>query len=187
MTNTTIGLPTPSVPLYYLHLHLAVVEVAAVSCSVLLRVVVAERTPANTRHLDSADVCKQACSVLVHIVTGSKENTGLLITLGGGAAVAKVRTKWPHNKDIQTIVRHLNDLIVAEMKAWVDEDKMKHRAEDGHISYNVGVDKSVITQEGQGAAEAVLVDEAVQEEVAGICFCVSIVAIVVATLLAIFR
>jgi hypothetical protein len=35
--------------------------------------------------LNSAGVCG--------IVNASKENTGVLITLGGGAAVAKVRTK----------------------------------------------------------------------------------------------
>jgi hypothetical protein len=53
----------------------------------------------------------------------------------------------------------------------------------------VGVDEPVVRQEGQVAAEAVLVDEAVLEEVAGtLCLClyVLIVAIAVATLLAFF-
>jgi hypothetical protein len=55
-------------------------------------------------------------------VEGSKENTGLLITLGGGAAVAKVRQKWPDNDEIQTQVRRLANCFVAEWKAWDDEE-----------------------------------------------------------------
>jgi hypothetical protein len=59
---------------------------------------------------------------ILHIVKGSKENTGRLITLGGAAAVAKVRTKWSDNDDVQTQVRKLADLIVSEMKAWAGEE-----------------------------------------------------------------
>jgi hypothetical protein len=51
-----------------------------------------------------------------NLLIGSRENTGLLISFGGGAAVAKVRTKWPDNDDIQRSVRSLADLIVSEMK-----------------------------------------------------------------------
>jgi hypothetical protein len=75
-------------------------------------------------HLDSAMLCQHACSALGNTVNGSKEKTGRFISLGGGAAVFNVRTKWPHNDNIQTQVRRLNNLIVAEMKAWVDEDKI---------------------------------------------------------------
>jgi hypothetical protein len=76
---------------------------------------------AVNNHLGSALVSQKACSGLVNIVRGSKENTGLLITLGGGAAVAKVRTKWPNDDNLQTKVRRLAHLIAAEMKAWADE------------------------------------------------------------------
>jgi hypothetical protein len=68
--------------------------------------------------LGSAIVCQNACSALHNIVHDSKENVGLLINLGGGSALAKVRTKWPDNNDVQTYVRCLANLIAAEMKAW---------------------------------------------------------------------
>jgi hypothetical protein len=78
---------------------------------------------AVNNHLGSAIICQIACWALVNIASGSnKENTGLLISLGGGAAVAKVRTKWPDNNDIQTYVRALAKLIIAEMKAWADDE-----------------------------------------------------------------
>jgi hypothetical protein len=73
---------------------------------------------AVNNHLGSPDVCENACWALSNIVEESKENTELLITLGGGAAVAKVRRKWLDNDEVQTEVRDLNNLIVAEMKAW---------------------------------------------------------------------
>jgi hypothetical protein len=77
---------------------------------------------AINNHLNSSLICERACWVLVSIVTGSKENTGLLITLGGGAAVAKVRTKWPDNDEVQTQVRKLVKIIAADWKAWDDEE-----------------------------------------------------------------
>jgi hypothetical protein len=77
---------------------------------------------AVNNHLDSSIVCKHACWALFNIVDGSKENTGLLISLGGAAAVAKVRSKWPDNNDVQTPVRKLANLFVAEMKAWADDE-----------------------------------------------------------------
>jgi hypothetical protein len=40
-------------------------------------------------HLGCAIICGYACSGLFNIVFGSKENAELLISLGGGAAVAK--------------------------------------------------------------------------------------------------
>jgi hypothetical protein len=73
-------------------------------------------------NLDSEIICENACWALSSIVHGSKENTGLLITLGGATAVAKVRTKWPDNEDVQVEVRALADLIGSEMKAWADEE-----------------------------------------------------------------
>jgi hypothetical protein len=69
-------------------------------------------------HLGSAILCKKACWALRYIVSGSKENVGLLISLGGVTAVAKVRTKWPDNNGVQIRVRKLASLFVAEMKAW---------------------------------------------------------------------
>jgi hypothetical protein len=73
-------------------------------------------------HLCSARLCEVACWALSNIIEESKETTGLLISLGGGAAVAKVRTKWADNKHVQTRMRKLADLIGAEMKAWADEE-----------------------------------------------------------------
>jgi hypothetical protein len=76
---------------------------------------------AVNNHLYSSILCEKACAALCNIVDGSKENTGLLISLGGAAAVAKVRTKWPDNTDLQAHVRKLANLIITEMKTWVDE------------------------------------------------------------------
>jgi hypothetical protein len=39
--------------------------------------------------------------------SASKEKTGLLISLGGGAAIAKVGTKWPNDNGIQTQLQKL--------------------------------------------------------------------------------
>jgi hypothetical protein len=78
---------------------------------------------AINNHLGSSEVCDDACITLYNIAFGSKENTELLITLGGGAAVAKVRRKWPDKDEIQTWVRRLSNLFVAEWKAWGDEDE----------------------------------------------------------------
>jgi hypothetical protein len=77
---------------------------------------------AINNHLDSALLCEKACWALGNIVEDSKENTGLLITLGGGAAVAKVRRKWTDNDEIQTQVRRLANCFVAEWKACADEE-----------------------------------------------------------------
>jgi hypothetical protein len=77
---------------------------------------------AVNNHLGSASLCESACSALFNVASGSKENTGLLITAGGGAAIARVRTRWPNNNDVQAQVRELVNLIASEMKAWVDEE-----------------------------------------------------------------
>jgi hypothetical protein len=73
---------------------------------------------AVTTHLGSAILCLSACSALVTIASHSKQNTGLFISLGGTAAVAKVRIEWPVNKDVQTQVRTLANLIASEVKGW---------------------------------------------------------------------
>jgi hypothetical protein len=54
---------------------------------------------AINNHLGSSELCESACSALFNVASGSKENTGLLISLGGGAVVAKVRTRWPANNN----------------------------------------------------------------------------------------
>jgi hypothetical protein len=72
-------------------------------------------------HLGSASLCETVCGTLCNFANGSEENIGLLISLGGAAAVAKVRTKWPDNNDVQASVRKLANLIAAEMKTWADE------------------------------------------------------------------
>jgi hypothetical protein len=73
---------------------------------------------AVNNHLSSVNVCESACWALRYIVTGSKENAELLISLGGGATVVKVKNKWPDNDKVQTQVRHLAKLIAAEMNSW---------------------------------------------------------------------
>jgi hypothetical protein len=77
---------------------------------------------AVNNHLGSAMLCQKGCWALYNIVNGSKQNTELLISFGGGATVAKVRTKWPDNDDVLFHVRRLASLIASEMKAWVDEE-----------------------------------------------------------------
>ena len=77
---------------------------------------------AINNHLGSAILCQKGCWALYNIVNGSKQNTELLISFGGGAAVAKVRTKWPDNDDVQYQVRKLTRLIALEMKAWADDE-----------------------------------------------------------------
>jgi hypothetical protein len=73
---------------------------------------------AVNNHLGSLYICKHACWALSKIVRGSKENTGLLITLGGATSVAKVRTKWPNDDYVQTKVQRLAQLIGTEMNSW---------------------------------------------------------------------
>jgi hypothetical protein len=77
---------------------------------------------AVNNHLDSANFCEGACLALADITGGCEENTALLISCGGAAAMAKVRTKWPENDGVQTQVRKLAELIAAEVKAWADEE-----------------------------------------------------------------
>jgi hypothetical protein len=59
---------------------------------------------------------------MINIVKDSKENTGLLIRLGGGAAVDKVGSKWPDNNGVQAKVRRLASFFAAEWKARADEE-----------------------------------------------------------------
>jgi hypothetical protein len=77
---------------------------------------------AVTTHLGSASLCENACQALFHITSGSKENTGLFIRLGGATAVAKVRTEWSDDDAVQSWVRKFSSLIASEMRAWADEE-----------------------------------------------------------------
>jgi hypothetical protein len=77
---------------------------------------------AVNNHLDSANFCEGACLALADITGGCEENTALLISCGGAAAMAKVRTKWPENDGVQTQVRKLAELIATEVEAWADEE-----------------------------------------------------------------
>jgi hypothetical protein len=52
----------------------------------------------------------------------SRGQQGKHRAVDGGVAVAKIRTKWPNNEDVQTWVRKLANLIGVEMKAWADEE-----------------------------------------------------------------
>jgi hypothetical protein len=76
---------------------------------------------AVTTHLDFSILCEYACAALLNIARSSNENTELLISLGGTAAVAKARTKWPDNNDLQAQVRKLANLIITEMKTWAEK------------------------------------------------------------------
>jgi hypothetical protein len=73
---------------------------------------------AINNHLGSANLCRRACKALSNMIWSSKENACLMISLGGGAAVAKVRTKWPDNNDVQYWVRRLARLLASEMNTW---------------------------------------------------------------------
>jgi hypothetical protein len=75
---------------------------------------------AVTNHLNSADVCEIACWAMYNIVQSSNGNIGLLISLGGGAAAAKVRTRWSENDNVQAHVRKLAYHFAAEWKTWTD-------------------------------------------------------------------
>jgi hypothetical protein len=77
---------------------------------------------AINNHLGCASVCLKACSTLFSAANASKEKNGLLIRLGVGVIVDKVRTKWPDNKAVQTQVRKLANLIAMEWKARADEE-----------------------------------------------------------------
>jgi hypothetical protein len=77
---------------------------------------------AVSTHLGSSGLCENACQALFNIASVSKENTGLCISLGGATAVAKVRTKWPDNDNVQKWVRKLANLVASELKAWTDEE-----------------------------------------------------------------
>jgi hypothetical protein len=74
-------------------------------------------------HLNSATVCEYACWTLSNIVEESKENTRLLINLGGAAAVAKVRQEWLEDDDVRTVVRRLAKSIGTEINSWADEEE----------------------------------------------------------------
>jgi hypothetical protein len=78
---------------------------------------------ALANHLNSADICKNACCTLCNIVEESKEHTKLLVYLDGAAAVAKVRNEWPDNDNIQTEVRSLAKSIGAEILSWAVDKK----------------------------------------------------------------
>jgi hypothetical protein len=64
-----------------------------------------EKAAVVTNHLGSAILCANACWALKNIAVKSKENICLIISLGGGATMAKVRAKWLNNEDVQRFVR----------------------------------------------------------------------------------
>jgi hypothetical protein len=77
----------------------------------------------NNHLVVSAILCQKACWALLNIVRDSKENAGLLIALGGGAAVAKIRTQWPDSDDVRYHVRRLANSIASEMDTWADDEE----------------------------------------------------------------
>jgi hypothetical protein len=74
---------------------------------------------AVNNHLSSARVCLDAIWAIKNIVTGSKANTELLISLGGVTAAATVKNRWLNHEGVQTQVRSLVALIVEELKTWI--------------------------------------------------------------------
>jgi hypothetical protein len=74
---------------------------------------------AVNNHLGSAEICRHAFWALDNMVEGSKqENTALMVSLGGTAAVDKVRTKWRDNGKVQEQVRRLLACIISQLKTW---------------------------------------------------------------------
>jgi hypothetical protein len=64
-------------------------------------------------HLDHADTCERACSILMVVIADSNDNTEVFIDLGGAAAVVKVNNMWPENYRIQSGISHLSGSIAA--------------------------------------------------------------------------
>jgi hypothetical protein len=73
---------------------------------------------AVNNNLGSAYLCDRACWALSNIVEESKENTRLLISLGGGATVSNVRKEWPDDDEVQIGVQDLAKSIGTEMSSW---------------------------------------------------------------------
>jgi hypothetical protein len=69
----------------------------------------------------SANTCGHALYALVNLVKESKENTELLISLGGAAAVVKVKKfKWGYDSGVQPPLRNLATLLTEEIDRWDD-------------------------------------------------------------------
>jgi hypothetical protein len=71
-------------------------------------------------HLACKQTCEYALYALVNIVRDSKENTKLLISLGGAAAVVKVKSKWQDGTDVYPPLRQLAQLLAEELDRWDD-------------------------------------------------------------------
>jgi hypothetical protein len=71
-------------------------------------------------HLGSSDTCGHALYALVNMVKESRGNTKLLISLGGAAAVVKVKTKWRDDNVVQPPLRKLAPLLAEELNRWDD-------------------------------------------------------------------
>jgi hypothetical protein len=69
---------------------------------------------AINNHLGSSILCRAACVALFNMILGIKKNTELLISLGGGAAITKVKAKWP---GIDENYDGLLDYLAAQMTA----------------------------------------------------------------------
>jgi hypothetical protein len=71
-------------------------------------------------HLGSKGTCGYALYALVNMIKESKENTKLLISLGGAAAVVKVKTKWQDDTMVDPPLRQLAPLLAEELNRWED-------------------------------------------------------------------
>jgi hypothetical protein len=69
---------------------------------------------AINNHLGSAQVCGEACWALFNMVKGNEENTELLISFGGEAAISLVRSKWYTFRDVDSgVLRQLTTRMTA--------------------------------------------------------------------------
>jgi hypothetical protein len=76
---------------------------------------------AINNHLGSEILCRKACVVLCNMMFVNKENTKILISMGGGATVDKAKRKWSDDGSIQTQVRKLASFFAVEWKARADK------------------------------------------------------------------
>jgi hypothetical protein len=87
---------------------------------------------AINNHLGSSILCRAACLALFNMILGVKKNMELLISLGGGAAIAKVKTKWP---GIDDNCDGLLDYLAAQMTASQPTVRRSYKSFDVAISF----------------------------------------------------
>jgi hypothetical protein len=87
---------------------------------------------AINNHLGSSILCRASSVALFNMILGIKKNTELLKCLGGGAAIFKVRAKWP---DIDENCDGLLDYLTAQMTASQPSVRRSYKTSDVAISF----------------------------------------------------